>query len=312
MNVYVRFLVVLSVVCPLAPLVAARPSPGNCELAARALRVASRHDADSSFLRRMSACLNDPGCAVRDTLVAALRDRNEALILADQQYTARLDACVLFGGEVYAPRIDASEYSAIVDHALLPLIPGRTLIYESSAKDAPVRVEVTTLPTVAQIQGVECRAVLTVKSVDLEIVETSTNWYAQHQDGSVWWFGELNQHFEDGLLTSLDGSWRAGLAGAQPGIVVPSLAGLDAPFRRAWSPGVVEDIASVRSRTGTIRVPFGTFENALEIQEWDVLEPLELIVEILVPGLGLVAEIEPHTGARLELVAVVDAPATAR
>ncbi|MDZ4771943.1 MAG: hypothetical protein SGI72_02290 [Planctomycetota bacterium] len=282
--------------------------PNTCELSARALLLADRSAVDERYLRAIAIGFADATRSWHEMVLTILSDRRAAFALADLRFQARLETCVLFGGAPYAPRITPIEFTPIVDHPLYPLVPGRTLVYELHGADRIERKDVTTLRTTVAIQGVTCRPVETVCTVNGEVTETSTNWYAQHADGSVWWFGELNQHFVDGILASLEGSWRAGLNGAQAGIVVPSFANLEAPFRRGLSIGCIEGVARVTSRTSTIEVPFGRFDNAVEIEELDPLEPLELILEILVRGIGLVAEVEPSAGARLELVAIFDAP----
>ena len=51
------------------------------------------------------------------------------------------------------------------------------------------------------------------------------DWYAQDDDGNVWYMGEevINYEYDDDgnlLGTNSDGAWEAGVDGAQPGIIM--------------------------------------------------------------------------------------------
>ena len=52
------------------------------------------------------------------------------------------------------------------------------------------------------------------------MTEDTTDWYAQQDNGDVWYFGEIAQQFEDGILVGIEGSWTAGMDGAKPGLVM--------------------------------------------------------------------------------------------
>ena len=53
-----------------------------------------------------------------------------------------------------------------------------------------------------------------------QLVEETREWVAQDKDGNVWYFGESVDQYENGKLTSHDGSWEAGVDGAKPGILM--------------------------------------------------------------------------------------------
>jgi hypothetical protein len=58
-----------------------------------------------------------------------------------------------------------------------------------------------------QILGVTCRVVRdTVTDTGGNVTEDTTDWYAQAKDGNVWYFGEIAQQFEGGILVAIDGS----------------------------------------------------------------------------------------------------------
>ena len=121
--------------------------------------------------------------------------------------------------------------------------------------------------------GVETRVVHDVVSARTACGREDTfDWYAQDDDGNVWYFGEDTTEFEDGTVEH-DGSWEAGVDGALPGIVMP------ATPRSAMtlSPGVLRGRsrgrAKVLSLDASVSVPYGQFTGALETEDTTPLEP---------------------------------------
>ena len=57
---------------------------------------------------------------------------------------------------------------------------------------------------------------------DGEKVEDTFDWYAQDKDGNIWYLGEDTKEYEDGKVVSTEGSWEAGVDGAQAGVIVPA------------------------------------------------------------------------------------------
>ena len=47
------------------------------------------------------------------------------------------------------------------------------------------------------------------------ILEVALDWYAQADDGSVWYFGEDVFNYEDGVVADTHGTWLAGKDGRQ-------------------------------------------------------------------------------------------------
>ena len=72
-----------------------------------------------------------------------------------------------------------------------------------------------------KILGVTC-IVVHDKAFDENgvLVEDTIDWYAQDRLGNVWYFGEDTKELDatTGEVTSTEGTWKAGLGGAQPGI----------------------------------------------------------------------------------------------
>ena len=80
------------------------------------------------------------------------------------------------------------------------------------------------------------------------VIESTVDWYAEDTDGNVWYFGERTKAaVEDSKLISVDGSWQAGVDGAEPGIIMPAVPTVGDVYRQEWLLGDAEDVGEVLS-----------------------------------------------------------------
>ncbi len=105
------------------------------------------------------------------------------------------------------PTPDPDDFVATIDNPWLPLAPDSSWTYEAAqgASAGRLTVSVTDGPTVAGVHTAAVRGVLS-PSGDGEFL-TWVDYYAQDDDGNVWWFGR-------------EGEWRAGADGAEAGIAM--------------------------------------------------------------------------------------------
>ncbi len=54
-----------------------------------------------------------------------------------------------------------------------------------------------------------------------ELYEVARDFYAVAADGTVCYFGEDVDFYENGVVANHDGTWRAGVDDALPGIIMP-------------------------------------------------------------------------------------------
>src|SRR5207244_656490 len=95
---------------------------------------------------------------------------------------------------------------------------------------------------------------------------------------------ELNA---DGSVKTTEGSWQAGVDGAQPGIVMPGRVRLGAAFRQEYYKGHAEDHFQVVSLAASIDVPFISTRHGMRTREWTPLEPGNVEYKYYVRGTGL-------------------------
>jgi hypothetical protein len=112
------------------------------------------------------------------------------------------------------------------------------------------------------------------------LVEISRNYYAQTatgtQPGTVCYFGEDTDIY-DGLgndsshIVSNSGSWSVADPNNQPGIFMPAAPKSGQHYFEESAPPIALDQASIVG-SGTVSVPFGTFDNAIRVKEFSSLE----------------------------------------
>lgn len=109
---------------------------------------------------------------------------------------------------------------------------------------------------------------------DGELVEVSRNFLAIcRETGDIFCFGEDVDDCEDGELIGHDGAWRAGVDGAQPGIMFPGRFLLGSRYMQEIAPGVALDRAENVSMGLDVETPAGNFSGYVGVLDSNGLEP---------------------------------------
>ncbi len=277
-----------------------------CDTTARTIKRGSQREAQADFAFQIAACLQAPN-DYDECFKEALHEFQDAIELTHDQYDARLDVCDLVGGGPYDPDLDEDEFSPNVDNPYFPLVVGRTLVYEKTTDEGFEQIMFTTLADTIDIDDVPCRVVSDIVTLDGVLIEDTVDWISQHEDGTVWYLGEIAQNFEDGLLDNLDGSWAAGKNEAEPGILMlPDPEPGDAYRQEFAIVDDAEDVAMVIADDVTVTVPAGTFHDCVQTLDWTPIEPDVFEHKFYASGVGLVLEIDLETGERTELVRIIN------
>ena len=165
-------------------------------------------------------------------------------------------------------KLDPDDFSTEIDNPYWPMLPGSRWVY----REGKARVEVTVTGTTKKIIGIEARVVRDVLTEDGEVREDTFDWYAQDESGNIWYLGESTKEFENGKV-STEGSWQAGVDGAQPGVLLPGKPKAGLSYRQEYYKGEAEDAADVLSVDAQARVPVGSFQQLLQTKEYTPLEP---------------------------------------
>jgi hypothetical protein len=210
-------------------------------------------------------------------------------------------------GRTYHPRIDPAHFSPHVTNRWFPLKVGRTFVF-TGTKDGKRALDlVMATSRTKRIDGVRTRIVEDRLYLNDVLEERTSDYYAQDRCGNVWYFGEDTAELDRrGHVTSREGSFHAGVHGAQPGVFMQAHPQLGRRFRQEWDPGQAEDTFKAVQRNARITVRYGSFRHALRTEETTALEPGIVDNKYYVAGLGQVAELS-RTGPteRLQLVEVI-------
>lgn len=285
-----------------------------CMKSSTFMELACIHDVKDDFWEARTICRNlEDTDDVKDCYDQAHEEQLEESAFCGEQKDARNELCELLGDDgPYAPDIDPANFLSPADTALnpnpfFPLVPGATRIYASEEEIVTVTVTEDTF----EIAGVETIAVRDiVTDEEGELIEDTIDWYAQDTDGNVWYFGEIARDFEDGILVSIDGSFRAGIDGAKPGIIMLANPMIGDVYRQEMAWGEAEDAAEVLDLAGDDSVPAADCGGAcLVTRDFSPMEPEANEHKYYAPGVGLVLEFHVEDGEaddRLELVEIID------
>jgi hypothetical protein len=283
--------------------VAAAPM-GACQLTANAVLKSCRRAAQSDYWVALAKCDNLRDPAAQDCRRQASADLKDARQSCREQNTVRLAACGRLGEGPYDPVIDPSNFVPQIDNPYFPLTPGTTFIYEGQTTQGFEHDEFAVTHNTRVILGVTCVEVHDAVTLDGELSEDTLDWFAQDTEGNVWYFGENTHELEDGLITTIEGTFMAGVDGDKPGVIMKAHPAIGDFYRQEFSLANAEDFAETVSLTETVTVPAGTFHNCLKSKETTPLEPDLLEYKFYAPGVGNVLTIDARTGDREELVQI--------
>jgi len=236
----------------------------------------------------------------------AAADAKDAFKTCMDERVVRQTSCERLGPAAYDPGIDPANFPAVpkIDHPFFPLVPGTTFVYEGQTADGLEHDEFAVTHNTRVILGVTCIEVHDTVTTNGALTEDTLDWFAQDTTGNVWYFGENTHELVEGLISTIAGTFRGGVNGAQPGIVMEAHPAIGDFYRQEFDLQNAEDFAEVVGLTASVTVPFGSFTNCLDTRETTPLEPDLHEHKFYAAGVGNVLETDEDTGARTELIQV--------
>jgi hypothetical protein len=198
---------------------------------------------------------------------------------------------------------DQNTFSLNIDNDFFPLPVGQQWVYSGQEQGQTLGLRITVLNRTESLYSgqdkVSTRVVEELEWEDADadgvvdrgefVIERSLNYYAQTQDGTVCYFGEAVDIFnEDGTVTH-EGAWRADDPGNAPGIFMPADPAVGMTFQQESAPGVAEDEATIVRTGSTVRVPAGTFSDAITVRDFNPLDGSRG-TKMYAPDVGLVRD----------------------
>lgn len=274
---------------------------GACAQTTSALSTACHRQASSDRALAQGVCANIGNGSSRERCLAdAAEAFDEANDDCDDQAAARSRLCRALGPGAYDPAIRPADFTTTINNPYYPLRPGTVFTYRG--KDSVTTVKV--LRRTVRIAGVTCVVVRDTVTVDGKIEEDTLDYFAQDRVGNVWYFGEDTAEYVDGFPVDTGGSFRAGIDGAKPGIVMPAAPKVGVTYRQEFDLGDAEDVARVDGRGVSVTVPFGSFSDTVRTLDTTPLEPDAREHKFYARGVGNVLVVNLKTGEREVLVSV--------
>jgi hypothetical protein len=157
-----------------------------------------------------------------------------------------------------------------VTNPLFPISDQHSVLMLGQVEGEPFRTEVTLLPGTKIIEwnGQQIEVLLSqyVAYAGGRIHEVALDWYAQADDGAVWYFGEDVFNYDDGAVADMHGTWIAGRDGL-PGMIMPGNPQVGDVYRPENIPGNVFEEVTVKTIGVTVDGPLGPVEGAIVVTE---------------------------------------------
>ena len=195
--------------------------------------------------------------------------------------------------EFALPVFDAATFDnpTKIDNQWFPMNPGTQYVFEGFTNEAGRQIPHSLIFTVTdltkEILGVRTVVAYIVDYSDGQLVEAEIAFYAQDNDGNVWFMGEHPEVYEGGKMVEAP-TWIPGFKGAKAGIVMKVDPQLDLPsYAQGWGPAVNwTDRGQVVAKGEQTCVPADCYEDVLVTEEFSQSEPDAFQVKYYAPGVG--------------------------
>jgi hypothetical protein len=187
--------------------------------------------------------------------------------------------------------IDPANFTTTVDNPWFPLIPGTVFTYKGLEGGKPATDVYTVTSKTKVLDGVRTVVVDDRLYHGSVLSERTSDYYVQDVAGNVWYFGEDTAELDrNGHVKNTEGTWHAGVDGAEPGIYMEADPVVGHQFAQESYPGQAEDMFRVAALDQHLTVPYGSFTGVLMTREWTPLEPGVLDHKFYAKGVGEIRE----------------------
>ena len=209
------------------------------------------------------------------------------------------------------PNISLDNFSnpTNITHPYFPAVVGKVLTYQQQTDEGLEEIKIETLATTRTVMGIECVIIRDTVTLDGVLIEDTHDWFAQDNDGNVWYMGEEvdNYNYDDqGNLVNIDheGAWEAGVDGAQPGIQMLAMPRVGDSYRKEYWAGEAEDLAAVYDLAFDITLSNGNQYKTIKIKEWNPLEEDDVGFKYYAKDIGLVRDENEEGDEFAELISI--------
>ena len=167
-----------------------------------------------------------------------------------------------------------------------PFQPGAVKIY-TGHKDGKASVLADlflSTPRTFQLNGtaVQCAALQETEFEGGQLIEISTNFSAQADDGTVYYFGEVVDTYDNGAVVGHEGSWLVGgptlpsdpaetIGASAPGVFMPASPRQDDTFKPEDLLPFLDETDTVKGVNQSVNTPAGRLTPSIQILETSAL-----------------------------------------
>jgi hypothetical protein len=182
--------------------------------------------------------------------------------------------------------------STDINNKWMPMQPGTMWAYEGTAVDEEEnkfarRIEFMITDLTKEINGVRTVVAWIVDYNNHEVIEKEIAFYAQDNDGNVWYLGEHPEEFADGKFVDAP-TWIAGLEDGRAGIKMMAEPKLGIPnYYQGWGPAVEwSDYGHIEKVGQETCVPVDCYKDVMVIAESSLGETGAAQFKYYVPDVG--------------------------
>jgi hypothetical protein len=159
-----------------------------------------------------------------------------------------------------------------ITNPYLPLASLKQDILEGKEGAKELRIERTIKPEIRKTfkVGKHKIDVLVMEDREFEngkLSEVTLDYFAQADDGTVYYLGEDVDEYKDGKVSGHSGAWLYGKQAKIPGVLMPGNPKVGDKFRSEDVPKVTTEDDEVLSLSETVTVPAGTYQNSMKMKE---------------------------------------------
>jgi len=184
-----------------------------------------------------------------------------------------------------------------IDNRYLPLTAKRRCVHRGRTDDGTRERSVKTVLDrtrrfVVQGSPVDAVVIRDAAYEDGRLVERTLDYFAQADDGTVYYLGEDVANIRRGKVVNHNGSWLYGRETDVPGVAMPADPKVGDQYRFEDVPGITTESNRVEETGMRARVGGRVFTGVIRIQEFIQPEG-EVEYKLYAPGIGLIVEYPP-------------------
>jgi hypothetical protein len=159
-----------------------------------------------------------------------------------------------------------------INHPYLPLGSLKQDILEGKEGSKTVRIERIAKPELRKTfqigaQTIESLAVEDREYEDGELAEVAMDYFAQSDEGTVYYLGEDVDEYKNGKVTGHSGSWLMAKDTQNPGVMLPAKPKAGSKFKSEDVSKEIHENDEVIALNETVTVPAGTYKNCIKVRE---------------------------------------------